>query len=229
MEKILADLFELQDKEYRDFQMALIPNCDKEKAIGIRTPALRNYAKKIKNTKDAEVFMEELPHQYFDENQLHAFLVAETKEYEECIEKVEEFLPYVDNWATCDQMNPKCFKRLKDKSKLLNKAKEWMGAKHPYTIRFGIKVLMDHFLDEAFQPEYLELVAQIHSEEYYVRMMQAWYFATALAKQYEDTLPYLQENRLDAWVHKKTIQKAKESFRISDEEKKILIKICGNQ
>lgn len=219
MEKIVKELFEMQDEKYRDFQSALIPGSDLEKVIGIRTPLLRKYAKNLP-LEDAKAFLLELPHEYFDENQLHAFIVSEIKDIDACIKEVNTFLPYVDNWATCDQMSPVIFKKHKDK--LLVEVKRWIASSETYTVRFGIKMLMQHFLDEDFNLEYLEMVAKIQSEEYYVKMMIAWYFATALAKQYDSVIPFIEEGRLEKWTHNKAIQKSIESYRITTEQKKYL-------
>lgn len=219
MEKIVKELFEMQDEKYRDFQSALIPGSDLEKVIGIRTPLLRKYAKNLP-LEDAKAFLLELPHEYFDEKQLHAFIVSEIKDIDACIKEVNTFLPYVDNWATCDQMSPVIFKKHKDK--LLVEVRKWIASSETYTVRFGIKMLMQHFLDEDFNLEYPEMVAKIQSEEYYVKMMIAWYFATALAKQYDSVIPFIEEGRLEKWTHNKAIQKSIESYRITTEQKKYL-------
>ena len=219
MEKIVKELFEMQDEKYRDFQSTLIPGSDLEKVIGIRTPLLRKYAKNLP-LEDAKAFLLELPHEYFDENQLHAFIVSEIKDIDACIKEVNTFLPYVDNWATCDQMSPVIFKKHKDK--LLVEVKRWIASSETYTVRFGIKMLMQHFLDEDFNLEYPEMVAKIQSEEYYVKMMIAWYFATALAKQYDSVIPFIEEGRLEKWTHNKAIQKSIESYRITTEQKNYL-------
>lgn len=219
MEKIVKELFEMQDEKYRDFQSALIPGSDLEKVIGIRTPLLRKYAKNLP-LEDAKAFLLELPHEYFDENQLHAFIVSEIKDIDACIKEVNTFLPYVDNWATCDQMSPVIFKKHKDK--LLVEVKRWIASSETYTVRFGIKMLMQHFLDEDFNLEYPKMVAKIQSEEYYVKMMIAWYFATALSKQYDSVIPFIEEGRLEKWTHNKAIQKSIESYRITTEQKKYL-------
>ena len=214
------ELFNLQDIEYRDFQKKLIPTVDPETVIGVRTPQLRKLAKQLRGTSEAEAFLETLPHDFFDENQLHAFLISEEKDYDKCIRRVEAFLPYIDNWATCDQLSPKVFK--KHKGELLLCIRKWLKSKHTYTIRFAIGMLMQHFLDDDFDLQYPEMVARVHSEEYYVNMMVAWYFATALAKQYEAAVPYLEEQKLDIWTHNKAIQKARESYRITPEQKEYL-------
>ncbi len=220
MKNIKDELFKLQDKTYRDFQVKLIPGSSIDFMIGVRTPDLRKFAKELVKEKSYRSFLKELPHKYFDENQLHAFILSEIKDYEECIAYVKEFLPYVDNWATCDQMSPKVFKKNKDK--LLVEIKNWLKSKETYTIRFGIGMLMQYFLEEEFKSEYLELVSKIRSKEYYVNMMIAWYFATALAKQYDKTIPYLENHKLEPWTHNKTIQKSIESYRITPEQKDYL-------
>jgi len=190
---------------------------DAEKEIGVRTPELRKLAKELAKREDIREFLNDLPHQYFDENQLHAFILSGEKDFEKCMEDLERFLPYVDNWATCDQTSPKVFR--KHRKELLDAIRRWIESDHPYTVRFAIKMLMEHFLDEDFDPAYPEMVAEVRSEEYYIRMMIAWYFATALAKQYEAVLPYLEQKKLDVWTHNKTIQKAVESYRITEEQK----------
>ena len=219
-EEIRETLFQLQDVKYRDFQSKLIPTAEADTVIGVRTPDLRKYAKKLIKREDIEGYLKSLPHRYFDENQLHAFIISEIKDYDHCLEEVERFLPYVDNWATCDQMAPKVF--AKRKEDLFERIKVWISSGETYTVRFGIGMLMRHFLDEKFDLAYPEMVAGVRSEEYYVNMMIAWYFATALAKQYDAVLRYLEEKRLDVWTHNKTIQKSVESYRISPEHKKYL-------
>lgn len=220
VDEIRKELFELQDQKYRDFQSKLIPTVDPDTVVGVRTPELRKYAKKLAKQEDITEFLNDLPHHYFDENQLHAFIVSERKDYEQCINEVCRFLPFVDNWATCDQMSPKVFK--KHRQELLEYIKEWIGSGETYTIRFAIGMLMEHFLEEDFDPAYLELVADVRTEEYYVNMMIAWYFATALAKQYEAVLPFIENHRLDTWTHNKAIQKSVESYRITAEQKEYL-------
>ena len=217
---ITAQLFALQDKAYADFQSKLLPTIPRETVIGVRTPDLRKMAKQVCKTPAAQEFMQALPHRYFDENQLHVFILSEEKEFNTCIAELERFLPYVDNWATCDQLSPKCFK--KHTQELLPHICKWTKSKQTYTIRFGMGMLMRYYLDEAFRPEYLEWVASIKSDEYYIRMMQAWFFATALAKQWDATLPYIEQHRLHPWTHNKSIQKAIESYRITEEQKEIL-------
>ncbi len=215
--EIQNELFRLADPEYRTFQAKLIPTLSPDRMIGVRTPALKQYAKQLIRQGNADEFLARLPHQYFDEYQLHAFILSEWKDYDRCILEVERFLPYVDNWATCDQLSPKVFR--KHLPELLERIRKWLDSGHTYTVRFGIGMLMQHYLDNAFDPEYPEMAAAVQSEEYYVNMMRAWYFATALAKQYEAVLPYLENGKLDTWTHNKTIQKAVESYRITPEQK----------
>lgn len=219
-EIIKAELFKLQDAKYRDFQIKLIPTVDPETVIGVRTPQLRAFAKGLLKNGSYEKFLESLPHGYFDENQLHVFLLSGMKDYESCMEGVQDFLPYIDNWATCDQLSPKAFK--KHRPELLECIYSWIRSDKTYTIRFAVGMLMQHFLDEDFDMAYPEMVAGVRSQEYYVNMMLAWYFATALAKQYDTVLPYIEERRLDAWTHNKTIQKAVESYRVTAEQKEYL-------
>ena len=210
-------LFEMQDIKYREFHSKLMPTVNKGKIIGVRIPAIRKFAKKIANTPDACEFMEALPHKYYEEDNLHAFLISEIADFEKCVEALECFLPYIDNWATCDSLRPKCFKFNTDK--LISYIYKWISSANTYTARFGIEILMLHYLDESFKEEYLYTVSKIKSEEYYVNMMIAWYFATALAKQYDASLPILKCRVLSTWVHNKTIQKAVESYRITEEQK----------
>ena len=219
-EEIRKELFLLQDVQYRDFQAKLIPNVPAESMIGVRTPALRSLAKQLAKQEEISVFLRELPHRYFDENQLHAFILSEWKDYARCMEGVRRFLPFVDNWATCDQLSPKVFR--KHRPELLESIREWLSSGQTYTLRFAVGMLMEHFLDEDFDPVYPEMVARIRSEEYYVNMMVAWYFATALAKQYDAVLPYIEDRRLDSWTHNRTIQKAVESYRITEDRKTVL-------
>jgi 3-methyladenine DNA glycosylase AlkD len=217
IEKIRKTLFSLQDTKYGDFQAKLIPTIGRETVIGVRTPELKSIAKDILKDGNYKGFLEELPHRYFEENQLHAFIISGIKDLNECMEDLETFLPYVDNWATCDQMSPKIFRKHKDL--LLTHIIEWIDSEKTYTVRFGVGMLMEHFLDDDFDPLYPEMVAKLRSEEYYVNMMIAWYFATALAKQYESILPFIEEKRLDDWTHNKAIQKSLESRRITEEQK----------
>lgn len=220
IELVQGRLFELQDLEYRDFHAKLMPTVDKEKVIGVRTPALRKFAREFGKSEEAGEFMKVLPHDYYEENNLHGFLIEGIKDYEQCICALDAFLPYVDNWATCDMMAPKVFK--KHLPELEHKIDEWMASEHVYTVRYGIGMLMRFYLDEGFRVEYLAKAAAVESEEYYVKMMIAWYFATALAKQYEAALPFIEERRLEKWTHNKAIQKAVESNRITAEQKKYL-------
>lgn len=217
---IQKQLFEMQDAGYKAFQSKLMPTVDPEQVIGVRTPQLRNYARELAKTPEAEAFLIQLPHQYYEENNLHAMLLMSLKSYEECVEKVKKFLPFVDNWATCDLLRPAVFKR--HLPELTGEVSKWLQSEHTYTVRFGIGMLLSYYLDDAFEPKYLDWAAKIRSQEYYINMMTAWYFATALAKKYEKTLPYLTEQRLDIWTHNKTIQKAIESYRITPEQKEFL-------
>ncbi len=220
IQKIQKELFEMQDQKYRDFHSKLMPTVDKEKVIGVRIPHLRKYAAAFAKTMYTAEFMQNLPHQYYEEDNLHGFLIEKIKDYNKCIEALDTFLPYVDNWATCDMMNPKILK--KEPERLLEKIKVWLKAEETYVVRFAMGCLMNYYLEECFSTECADLVAEVQSEEYYIQMMQAWYFATALAKQYEAILPYLLEHRLNIWVHNKTIQKAVESYRITPEQKSYL-------
>ena len=219
-DEIIEELFKLQDKEYRDFQGKLIPSKTVDDMIGVRTPELRKYAKELLKREDVEDFLQILPHQYFDEFQLHAFIISGIKDFDKCINAVSWFLPYVDNWATCDQLSPKVFK--KHHGELMKYIKTWIKSDETYTVRFAIGMLMEHFLNEDFDEKYPKMVAKVRSEEYYINMMIAWYFATALAKQYDVILPYIEEQKLDKWTHNKAIQKAVESSRITAEQKEYL-------
>ena len=220
--EITSHLFSLQDIAYRDFQAKLIPNIALDSVIGVRTPLLRSFAKELykEGGEGLSDFLSSLPHKYFDENQLHAFLISEQKDFEACLALLENFLPFINNWATCDQLSPKVFK--KNHEKLLPYIEKWLESGETYTIRFAVGMLMQHFLDEDFNPDYLEKVATIRSQEYYVNMMLAWYFATALAKQYQAALPFIEQKKLDVWAHNKAIQKSIESYRISPEQKEYL-------
>lgn len=217
---ITEELFKLQDLGYRDFQARLMPTIDKDTIIGVRTPVLRKLAKQFAPTDEAKEFIEHLPHKYYEENNLHAFIISQAKDFDEAISQTNRFLPYIDNWATCDSFSPKAFK--KHTAELLENVKVWIKSTHTYTCRFGIEMLMSFYLDDLFKPEYAEMVASVRSDEYYVKMMIAWYFATALTKQYDATIGYITGKRLDSWCHNKTIQKAIESFCISDERKAFL-------
>ncbi len=228
MTELQKRLFAMQDTGYRDFQKKVIPSVPEARVVGVRTPALRKLAKDLRKqeTELADAFLGELPHAYFDEDQLHAFLISLEKDYETCIAQVNAFLPYVDNWATCDQLSPKVFG--KHKEELLSEIDRWMASDHAYTVRFGMGMLMQWFLDEDFSPEYPERVAAVQFQngdevdEYYVNMMRAWYFATALAKQYDAVLPLIEARALDPWTHNKAIQKSVESYRITEEQKAYL-------
>ena len=216
-EELRARLTELRDESYRDFMERTLKTVPKEKILGVRTSELRKLAKALAKSEYAADFLKDVPHEYFEENQIHMFALAETRDYAACVAEVDAFLPYVDNWATCDQCVPKCF--AKHKEELLGEIRKWIASDHAYTIRYGIGLLMGLYLDADFRPEYPEWVAAIRSEEYYVNMMRAWYFATALAKQWNAAIAYLETPRLDQWTHNKTIQKAIESYRITDEQK----------
>lgn len=218
--KLQKQLFELQDLKYRDFHSKLMPETDKETVIGIRTPVLRKFAKEFAGTSEAEAFLRQLPHRYYEENNLHMMLITGIKDYEKCMEEIQRFLPCIDNWATCDYPAPKCFARHKDQ--VLEEAKRWISSGETFVIRYGIGMLMRLFLDEDFSSEYLEMAAAVQSQEYYVNMMIAWYFATALAKQWDATVPYIEQHKLSDWVHRKTVQKAVESYRITPEQKEYL-------
>ena len=215
--EIQKELFSLQDKEYMKFLSKLTPNVPEDTIIGVRIPEIRKLAKKLVKNNEYEDFLKELPHKYYDENLLHGAIISESKNFEKCIKLLDNFLPFVDNWAVCDTISPKIFKKYK--KELIEKIKEWSQSDKTYTCRFGVEMLMTHFLDEDFKKEYLEVVADIHSEEYYVKMVVAWFFATALAKQWDYAVIYLEDNRLDVWVHNKTIQKARESLRILEDKK----------
>ena len=218
--KIYKELQALKEKEYADFQAKLVPTIEPSTILGIRVPKLRALAKSYIRDQECQVFLDSLPHNYYDENMLHAILISEMKDYDKCINRLEAFLPYVDNWAVCDIMSPKIFKRYR--GDLMTRIKVWVSSEETYTIRFGLGMLMTHFLDEDFRPEYLDMASSIRSDEYYVNMMIAWFFATALAKQWEVSLPYIEGKKLDDWTHKKAIQKARESLRISKEKKEYL-------
>lgn len=217
MSVVTERLFALADEAYRRFQTPLLPTVAPERIIGVRTPNLRKLAKELAGTAEAEAFLRDLPHTYYEENNLHAFLVEQIRDYDTCIAAIDAFLPYVDNWSTCDGWSPKVLKKHPDE--VLAKIREWMASDLPYTVRFGIGMLQRYFLDERFDAAYLDWVAAVDREEYYVRMMVAWYFATALAKQYEAALPFIEEGWLPLWTHNKAIQKALESYRISNEQK----------
>ena len=213
-------LIKVCDKEYQEFQSKLVPNIDKELILGVRTPDMRLIAKEIKDTKEAKDFLESVPHKYYEENLVHMFLVAMIKDFDTCIKETNRFLPYVDCWPVSDQSSPKVFS--KNHTKILPYIKEWISSDHVYTARYGIRILMNEFLGDDFENEYLEWVANKKGDDYYLKMMVAWYFATALAKRYDEAIPYFEKHLLDEWVHKKAIQKAIESYRVSDEHKEYL-------
>lgn len=218
-EKLLHCLRSVQDLDYRQMMVRLVPNIDPETILGVRTPELRTIAGQLE---DRELFCRTLPHRYFEENQLHSLILSQEREFESAVSKVEDFLPFLDNWATCDQLRPRVFAR--KPSQLLPHIHRWLVSPHPYTIRFAVEMLMCHYLDDAFDPDYPALVAGVHHSDYYVKMMVAWYFATALAKQYDAVVPYITEKRLETWEHNKAIQKAVESRRIPLERKEFLKK-----
>ncbi len=220
MDTVVNRLYEMQDLSYRDFHCGLMPGIDKETVIGVRTPELRKFAKEIAGSEQAERFQAELPHRYYEENNLHAFLIEQIKDYDECIAALERFLPFVNNWATCDMLRPKALKkRLPD---LKEKCFDWMQTEHTYTVRFAIETLMLYFLDEHFETDITERISAVKSDDYYVIMMVAWYFSTAFVKQYDCVLPYLTQRKLDSRIHNKAIRKACESNRITAEQKKYL-------
>ena len=220
MKTIYELLKAVSDKDYKEFQAKLVPNISSDTIIGVRTPAMREIAKEIFKSGEYEKFLDSLPHKWYEENLVHFFVIGLIKDFDECIKRSEQFLPYVDCWPVSDQASPKAFK--KNHEKLLPYIKKWITSDHVYTARFGIRMLMNEFLGDDFKKEYLELVAKKQGEDYYLKMMRAWYFATALAKQYEETFPYFKEHRLEDWVHKKAIQKAIESYRVSEEHKEEL-------
>ncbi len=220
MDIIKSKLFSLGDTEYKAFSSKLMPTVDSDTVIGVQVPKIRKLAKEIKAEPFCDAFLNALPHKYYEENNLHAFLICEIKDFDDCINQLNNFLPFVDNWATCDSMRPKIFKKNKDK--LIFEIDKWLNSSHTYTVRFGIETLMAYYLDDGFSVEFAEKVAKIDSDEYYINMMIAWYFATALAKQWDAVFPYISQRRLSPWVHRKTIQKAVESYQITEEKKEIL-------
>ena len=220
MRTLQERLFALQDKQYAAFQAKLTPGVPIDTFIGIRVPVLRKFAKEYAKEEDSKIFLQQLPHTYYDENMLHSLLLSQMKDYDECIRLTDAFLPYVDNWAVCDILSPKVFAKHKDE--LMEKIKAWSKSSHTYTCRFGIETLMTHYLDKDFKEEHLEIPASVKSDEYYVKMMVAWFFATSLAKQWDATIPYIEQHRLAPWIHNKTIQKAIESYRITPEQKAYL-------
>lgn len=217
VKEIQQRMFELKDEKYKEFQCGLMPTVSSDAVIGVRTPDIRKLGKEYANHKDIDIFLQDLPHKYYEEYNLHSSIIAGIKDYDYCIEKINRFLPYIDNWATCDMITPKCFK--KNLPKLLNEIKIWIDSNDTYTVRFGIRMIMCFFLDDEFDIKYLDMVASVKSDEYYIKMMIAWFFATALAKQYEETVKYIEECKLDKWIHNKTIQKAVESYRVLTEHK----------
>jgi len=219
-------LFELRDEAYADFTAKCIPNIDRDRFIGVRSPEFKKFFAQYKKRSDAMDFLEELPHYYQEENLLHGSLICSIKDYDECIRQLDRFLPYVDNWAVCDGMSPKCF--LKNKDKLWVKINEWIKSEHTYMIRFAIKSLFIYLKDDDFDTKQLDLVASVKSEEYYIKMMVAWYFATALAFQYDKAVTYIENNALEEWERKKSIQKAVESYRVTDEHKEYLKSLRKN-
>ena len=218
--EILARLMAEKDDAYGDFQAKLMPNVSRERILGVRTPVLRRLAKELAKQPDIDGFLNELPHTYYDEYNLHGFILSEGKDYDRTVVGVDALLPYVDNWATCDLLSPKCFK--KNRERLKADIERWLNSDETYTIRFGVEMVQSHFLDGDFDPAWLERVSVIRSEEYYVNMMLAWFFATALTKQWDAAIPYIEKQRLSPWVHNKTIQKAVESYRITDGQKEYL-------
>ena len=218
--KITEILFDHRDEKYAEFQSKLTSNVPKELFIGVRVPEVRAIAKEYIKDPEHFSFIKELPHKYYDENMLHGLLISAVKDFDEAAEETERFLPFVDNWAVCDIMSPKVFAKHKDK--LIDLIRKWAASDREYTIRFGVEMLMSHYLDKDFKPEYLEIPAKIDREEYYVKMMVAWFYATALAKQWDATIPYIENKVLAPWVHNKTIQKAIESYRITDAQKEYL-------
>ena len=219
-ESIRESLFTLKDEAYAEFQAKLLPTVARSSIIGVRTPELRKLARSLAVMPDTPQFLDDLPHEYFDENNLHGMIISCMKDYEETVRRLNEFLPFVDNWAVCDQMSPAIFR--KHKNALLSEIKRWQMSDREYTVRFGTGMLMAHYLDEDFSPEYIEWASAANRDEYYVKMMTAWFFATALSKQYDSTVIWLEQRRLDTWTHNKAIQKAVESYRISDEKKQYL-------
>jgi 3-methyladenine DNA glycosylase AlkD len=217
IEDVSLMLMENRETEYADFMANLLPNLPKERILGVRTPILRKMAKQMIREDTDKDFIKQCPHEFFEENQLHGFIISERKDFAQCMAELEHFLPYMDNWATCDQTSPKIFK--KNKEKLMPYIEIWLQSERTYTVRFAIGMLMKHFLEDDFLPEYLDMVAGIQSEEYYINMEIAWYMATALAKQWESTISYIENKKMGVWVHNKTIQKAVESYRITEEQK----------
>ena len=221
-EEIKKRLFALQDTQYKAFHSKLVPNINADKIIGVRTPELRKLAKEYAKNKQIDDFLASAEHDYYEETNLHGFIISETKDYDQCIKELDRFLPVVDNWATCDLLSPKVFKQKKNHERLIEDIKRWMSSDQPYTVRFGIEMLMSYFLDDDFKPEYLQWVAKEKGEHYYIKMMVAWFFATALAKQWDAAIPFIEQKTMDKWIHNKAIQKAVESYRITDSQKAYL-------
>lgn len=219
---VKEDLIKLSETEYKAFSAGLVPNINSDTVLGVRVPAIRKYAKEIirNNPDEVKGFLNNLPHEYHEENQLHFFILESIKDYDECIFEIEKFLPYANNWAVTDGHKFKAF--CGNEERVFEKIKEWVQSDKPYTVRFGLEMLMTYFLDDLFKEEVNEIAASVISEEYYVNMMQAWFFATALAKQYDETIIYIEKLKLSPWVHNKTIQKARESYRITAEQKEYL-------
>ena len=217
---IRKELFALADPEYKAFHSKLMPTVDPATILGVRVPVLRKFAKNFGKSEAAADFLRQLPHTYYEENNVHAFLIEGKKDFDEIIADLDAFLPYVNNWATCDMMTPKVFR--KHREELYPHILRWIASDHTYTVRFGIGMLMKFYLDEGFDPAHLDLVSALRSEEYYVNMMIAWYFATALTKQFDATLPYLETQHMATWTHNKAIQKARESDRVTTEQKAYL-------
>ena len=220
MKNVLNELFKMADVKYADFQAKLTPTIDRELFIGVRVPNVRKLAKEIYKSGDYETFLNELPHRYYDENMLHGLIISEIKDYDQCVLEVDKFLPFVDNWAVCDIMSPKCFKKNKDR--LMGEIVKWTSSQETYTSRFGMEMLMSHYLDDDFKEEYLQIPASVGIDDYYAKMMVAWFYATALTKQWDATIPYIEAGKLEKWTHNKTIQKARESYRITEEQKAYL-------
>ena len=214
---VVERLKKVSDNKYKEFQAKLVPNISSDLILGVRTPDMRKIAKEINNTEEAKEFLKQIPHKYYEENLVHMFLIAMIKDFDLCVEELNKFLPYVDCWPVSDQSSPKVFSKNHDK--LISIIKKWISSEHVYTARFGIRILMNEFLGDDFKEEYLSIVANKKGDDYYLKMMIAWYFATALAKKYDATIKYFENHMLDEWVFKKAIGKAIESFRVTDEHK----------
>lgn len=221
-DEIIERLMENQDLKYRDFHSKLVPTKHKDSFIGVRTPVLRKLGKEYAKHSDVQEFLDTLPHKYYEENNIHGFIIETYKDYDKCVSELNKFLPYIDNWGTCDLISPKVFAKIENKTKLLKEIERWIASDEVYTIRYAVNMLMKHFLDEDFDEKYLQMVADIDNEDYYVKMVVAWYFATALAKQYDAAVTFLENKCLDVWTHNKTISKARESYRITDDKKEYL-------